>query len=146
MSCQRLSTVAVHAGREDLTRLKVHAPPIDLSTTYPLVDLETVDDELDAWARGEVRGSEPIYSRLHNPTVARFEQAVATLEHTESAVAFASGMAALSACLLAPAGSTSTGRLHCSPTEQRLRRNDDSHRCLAARYLSALGESGGCNP
>ena len=42
-----------------------------------------------------------MYGRLGNPTVARFETALARLEGTESAVAFASGMAALSAVLLA---------------------------------------------
>ncbi len=43
----------------------------------------------------------PIYSRLHNPTVARWEQAVADLEHAEAGIAFASGMAAITATLLA---------------------------------------------
>ncbi len=44
-----------------------------------------------------------VYSRLWNPTVARFEQAFAALEATKEAVAFASGMAALTACILAAA-------------------------------------------
>jgi cystathionine beta-lyase/cystathionine gamma-synthase len=43
----------------------------------------------------------PVYARLWNPTVARFESALAGLEGTDEAVAFASGMAALSATLLA---------------------------------------------
>jgi methionine-gamma-lyase len=43
----------------------------------------------------------PVYARLHNPTVARFEAAFARLEGAEAAVAFGSGMAALTACLLA---------------------------------------------
>ncbi len=94
-------TRAVHAGRDDLARLGVHAPPIDLSSTYPIRDLASAEQAFDAFARGEVDASEPIYSRLHNPTTARFEQALAELEETESAVAFPSGMAALSACLLA---------------------------------------------
>ena len=34
---------------------------------------------------------EPIYARLHNPTVARFETALARLEEAEEAVAFSSG-------------------------------------------------------
>jgi cystathionine beta-lyase/cystathionine gamma-synthase len=94
-------TRAVHAGRHDLTRLGVHAPPLDLSSTYPIRDLDVAEAAFDAFARGEVDEREPIYSRLHNPTVARFENALAELEETESAVAFSSGMAALSACLLA---------------------------------------------
>ena len=32
----RFQTTAVHAGREDFGDLCVHAPPLDLSTTYPI--------------------------------------------------------------------------------------------------------------
>ncbi|MGZ4332725.1 MAG: trans-sulfuration enzyme family protein [Gaiellaceae bacterium] len=96
-----LRTRAVHAGRDDLAALGVHAPPIDLSSTYPIHDLARAEDAFGAFARGDVDEREPIYARLHNPTVARFEHALAELEETESAVAFASGMAALTACLLA---------------------------------------------
>ena len=95
------TTRAVHAGRHDLTRLGVHAPPIDLSSTYPLHDVAAAEEAFAAFGRGEVCEDEPIYARLHNPTVARFEHALAELEGTEAAVAFASGMAALTACLLA---------------------------------------------
>lgn len=42
----------------------------------------------------------PVYSRLHNPTVARAEQAIAQLEGAADTVAFASGMAAVTAALL----------------------------------------------
>ena len=51
--------------------------------------------------------STPIYSRLHQPTVARWEEAVAALEGSAAAVAFASGMAAITAVLLA---ATARGR------------------------------------
>ena len=77
-----LDTLAVHAGREDLRTLGVHVPPIDLSTTY---------------------------QRLWNPGVGRFERAVAQLEGADEAVAFATGMAALSAALLA---TVAAGRRH----------------------------------
>ena len=94
-------TVCCHAGREDLTRLGVHAPPLDLSSTYPLHDLDAAEAAFEAFERGELAEAEPIYARLHNPTVGRFERALAQLEGTEAAVAFASGMAAITACLLA---------------------------------------------
>jgi len=97
----KLDTVLVHAGREDLDTLGVHALPIDLSTTYPVTDLSTGTASFDALVGGAATAANPIYARLHNPTVARFEQAMARLEHTEAAVGFASGMAAVSACLLA---------------------------------------------
>ncbi|HSL64338.1 MAG TPA: PLP-dependent transferase [Gaiellaceae bacterium] len=97
----RVDTVAVHAGREDFAALGVHAPPLDLSSTYPLGDLREAGETFDALAAGDAPGAAPIYCRLGNPTVARLEQAVAELEGTECAVAFASGMAALTAVLLA---------------------------------------------
>ena len=39
-------TQAVHAGRADLAKLGIHAPPIDLSSTYPLDDLDSATREL----------------------------------------------------------------------------------------------------
>ncbi|MFF4339007.1 trans-sulfuration enzyme family protein [Kitasatospora sp. NPDC001540] len=107
----RLDTRAVHAGRDDLARLGTHVPPLDLSTTYPVPDLPTGGDAYQALATGERPPAEGglVYQRLWNPTVARFEQALAELEGCAEAVAFSSGMAALSACLLAAAAE---GRRH----------------------------------
>ena len=96
----RIETLAVHAGREDFARLGVHAPPIDLSTTYPVCDLEQGTASFDALVGGEASAANPIYARLHNPTVDRVERAVAQLEGTEACVAYASGMAALTAVLM----------------------------------------------
>lgn len=94
-------TRAVHAGRDDFSELGVHAPPIDLSTTYPVRDLDEGTASFDALVGGDAEASNPIYARLFNPTVARFEKALAEMEGTTDAVAFASGMAAASAVLLA---------------------------------------------
>lgn len=106
-----LDTVAVHAGREDLTALGVHALPIDLSTTNPLPSIDRGGDSYEAMASGgtPLTDGSAVYARLWNPTVARFESGLARLEHAEAAVAFASGMAAFSAALLA----------FCSATGQR---------------------------
>ncbi|GGW38126.1 trans-sulfuration enzyme family protein [Streptomyces xantholiticus] len=96
-----LATDAVHAGREDLVELGVHAPPLDLSTTYPSHDAAGEAARIDAFATTGARPEgPPVYARLDNPTTARFETALAKLEGTQSAVAFASGMAALTAVLL----------------------------------------------
>jgi methionine-gamma-lyase len=97
----RFQTTAVHAGREDFNHLCVHAPPIDLSTTYPILDLDTGSASFDALVAGEPSAANPIYARLHNPTVARAENAIAALEGTAACVAYASGMAALTAVLMA---------------------------------------------
>jgi len=98
---QRFETLAVHAGRDDLNALGVHAPPIDLSTTYPLPSLAEGTASFDALVAGDASAPNPIYARLHNPTVARVEHAIARLEGAEAAVAYGSGMAALTALLLA---------------------------------------------
>ena len=98
-----LATTAVHAGREDLTALGLHVPTIDLSTTSPLPSVEAGGAAYDTLASGERPdpGSSHVYQRLWNPGTDRFERGVAALEGTQSAVAFASGMAALTAVLLA---------------------------------------------
>ena len=94
-------TLAVHAGREEFGEIGVHAPPIDLSTTYPTGDLESATASIDSLGKGGLPTGSSIYARFHNPTVARYEAGLAKLEGAEAAVAFASGMAALTAVLLA---------------------------------------------
>lgn len=99
-------TIAVHSGRADLTGLGVHALPIDLSTTNPLPDIERGGDSYETMAMGgrPREGGSLVYARLWNPTVARFEDALAEMEHAEASVAFASGMAAMTAVILAHTG------------------------------------------
>lgn len=105
-------SLAVHAGREDLAALGVHAPPLDLSSTNPLPDIELGGLSYEVLATGghPIDGGSHVYARLWNPTVARFEQALARLEHAEEAVAFSSGMAAVTAVILALAHES--GRRH----------------------------------
>jgi methionine-gamma-lyase len=97
------ATTAVHAGREDLTALGLHVPTIDLATTYPMPTIEAGGSAYDALAGGERPDAQAtlVYQRLWNPGVDRFERAVAALEGADASVAFASGMAALTATLLA---------------------------------------------
>jgi methionine-gamma-lyase len=104
-----MRTRAVHAGRDDLADLGVHAVPLDLSTTYPSRDSRDEARRIDAFATGALEPGTPIYGRISNPTVERFEEALAELEGFDQAVAFASGMAAVSACLLA---SVAKGKRH----------------------------------
>lgn len=105
-------SLAVHAGREDLASLGVHALPLDLSSTNPLPDLELGGMSYEVLATGghPFEGGSNVYARLWNPTVARFEEALARLEHAEEAVAFSSGMAAIAAVLLGVAHES--GRRH----------------------------------
>ena len=97
-----LDSLAVHAGRADLDALGVHALPLDLSTTNPLPNVDSGGASYEAMATGGHPGAGgAVYQRLWNPTVARFEQALAALEHTTEAVAFSTGMAAVTAAVLA---------------------------------------------
>jgi methionine-gamma-lyase len=107
MSDLHFATAAVHAGRADLGELGVHALPIDLSTTYPLPDVEAGGAAYDQFAGGGTprTGDSFVYGRLWNPTVARFEDALAHLEGGSDAVAFATGMAAVTAVLMATVAS-----------------------------------------
>ncbi|WP_427171884.1 trans-sulfuration enzyme family protein [Arthrobacter sp. 92] len=106
-----LDSLAVHAGRDGLTGQGVHALPIDLSTTAPLPSVHDGGQAYEQMATGgrHLDGQSTVYQRLWNPTVARFEEGVAALEGAPEAVAFATGMAALSAALLA---TVATGKNH----------------------------------
>ena len=99
---KRFETRAVHAGEQrpgsngrTSEGLCSISTPIYLSTTFPHENVEQTDRVLG--------GEEPGYSygRYGNPTVAAFEGAVADLEGQGQAFAFASGMAATHAALLA---------------------------------------------
>jgi methionine-gamma-lyase len=96
-------TRMVHGGMDGLTEAGVHVPAIDLSTTNPVNDVRTGGDSYERLASGHSPddGDSAVYQRLWQPGVARFESALAELEHADAAVAFATGMAALTAALLA---------------------------------------------
>ena len=89
-------TRAVHAGEH--VPLGKHTPvatPIHPTVGYFYDSM----DDLDAVFDGRQEGY--VYLRYDSPTVAAFEAAVAELEEGEAAQAFASGMGALHAALLA---------------------------------------------
>ncbi|MDJ0377722.1 PLP-dependent aspartate aminotransferase family protein [Cryobacterium sp. PH31-L1] len=98
-----IETRAVHAGMDGLTEAGVHVPGIDLSTTNPLRGVESGGESYENLATGGTpeRGDSAVYQRLWQPGVARFEIALAALEQAEGTVAFATGMAALTATLIA---------------------------------------------
>ncbi|TFD15103.1 PLP-dependent transferase [Cryobacterium sp. TMT1-2-2] len=98
-----IETLAVHAGMDGLTEAGVHVPGIDLSTTNPLRGVESGGESYENLATGGTPepGDSAVYQRLWQPGVARFESALAALERAEGTVAFATGMAALTATLIA---------------------------------------------
>lgn len=88
------STTAIHAGTQ--------IDPTTGSLTTPIYQTSTfVFSSVEEGARrfaGEEAGY--VYSRLGNPTVHVLEEKVAALEKAEAGLAFASGMAAVSAVLM----------------------------------------------
>jgi cystathionine gamma-synthase len=89
------ATLAVHGG-EDRSRAQ-HAltEPIVQTATYSFPDTRALTDYME----GKVSREE--YGRYGNPTVRVAELKLAALEGTEDAVAFGSGMAAMTTALLA---------------------------------------------
>ena len=87
-------TLAVHAGQSPDTSTGAIAPPIVATSAFAYDDFEAGERRFNGEAPGYV------YSRFANPTVAAFERKMAALEGGETAVGFASGMAAISASLL----------------------------------------------
>ena len=77
-------------------------PPITASTTFRLDSTNRGADGFKSFGSLPERGEKPIYiyDRLAEPTVALLENAFREVEQGESATAFASGMAAISAALM----------------------------------------------
>jgi methionine-gamma-lyase len=77
-----------------------HITPLDLSTTYRTPDPEIGGQSLGELAEGRAGAPNPVYARLFNPNVREFEIRMTALERGADSVAFATGMAAITAVLL----------------------------------------------
>lgn len=86
-------TRQVHAGQRPDPNTGARAAPIYQTTSYVFEDPESAAAYFNLQEYGN------IYSRIMNPTVAMFEERVASLEGGCGAVAFASGLAAQAAAL-----------------------------------------------
>jgi cystathionine beta-lyase/cystathionine gamma-synthase len=89
------STRAIHPPDTPLQDGVPVAPALDLSSTYSFSDTGDF-----ARATHDKTGSGYVYTRWANPTIDAFEGAIADLEGTESAEAFASGMAGITGIFL----------------------------------------------
>jgi methionine-gamma-lyase len=87
-------TLAVHAGEDRAENFGAMSVPIYTASIFAFSDAETGA----AIHNHEKEGY--FYGRLGNPTQSALEKAIAELENGEGALAFASGMAAISASLL----------------------------------------------
>lgn len=90
---KRFETQAIHSGYDSLKHYGSLVPPLFQTSTFTF---PTAEEGARRFA-GESEGY--IYSRLGNPTVKVLEEKIAILEKGEAALAFGSGMAAVSATL-----------------------------------------------
>jgi methionine-gamma-lyase len=88
----KLQTKAVHAGTA-LSPQDV-SPPLRMANTF-------IFESAEQAAHAFEHEDQPIYTRWGNPTTEVMEQKVAALEGAEAAIATASGMAAVTAALMA---------------------------------------------
>ncbi|MFJ8455016.1 methionine gamma-lyase [Bacillus paramycoides] len=94
MKKKHMETALIHHGYESNEHKGSLTPPLFQTSTFTF---ETAQQGEASFA-----GEDPsyIYSRLGNPTVNLFEERMAVLEGGEEALAFGSGMAAISATLI----------------------------------------------
>ncbi|MEG6574823.1 methionine gamma-lyase [Caldibacillus debilis] len=90
----RMETMLIHSGYDARDYKDSLSPPLYLSSTFVFPTAEQGEQRFSGKDDGF------IYSRLANPTVRILEERMAALEKGEDAIAFASGMAAVSAVLL----------------------------------------------
>ncbi|MDP4240340.1 MAG: PLP-dependent aspartate aminotransferase family protein [Bacteroidota bacterium] len=86
-------TKAIHAGEMPDPVTKASAPNLVMSTTF------VVDAGTGFSVEGFEEGDTWIYTRWGNPTINQLELKLAALEQAETAIAFASGMGAITALL-----------------------------------------------
>src|ERR687885_2087714 len=86
-------TRAIHAGQRPDPTTGARAVPIFQTTSYVFEDVDAAAAYFNLQEYGNT------YTRIMNPTVAAFEERVASLEGGAGAVAFASGLAAQAAAL-----------------------------------------------
>ena len=90
------STRSVHGGRKEGEGPL--SPPILQTSTFEFADHEAMLEAFEARERGAV------YTRYTNPTLEECERRLATLEGTEDAWVFGSGMAAITSGVLSQVG------------------------------------------
>jgi cystathionine gamma-synthase len=91
----KTATTAVHGGEARDRPFDALAEPIVQTATYTFPSTQALVDYMEG------RTVREEYGRYGNPTVRTAEQKMAALEGTEDALAFASGMAAVTTALLA---------------------------------------------
>lgn len=86
-------TLAIHGKEHFRNAENALNPPIYQTSTFVFNDIEHVEAVMS------FKSDDYVYTRGNNPTLRLFENRMAALEKGEGAVAFASGMAAISSVL-----------------------------------------------
>lgn len=94
MTKKGFSTRAVHSGQKPEKTTGAHATPIFQTSSFAYGDYERGNRIFSGQESGFV------YSRMANPTTLSLEAKMADLENAEAAIAFSSGMAAISTTCL----------------------------------------------
>ena len=89
-----IDTKAVHGIKASYIKSNDLVPPIHMTSTFKFNNAA----QGDKLFRGEEDGF--IYTRISNPTITLLEEKIACLENGESAIATASGMAAISSVIM----------------------------------------------
>ncbi len=90
-----VQTLSIHAGEKPDPATGASAPSLVMSSTF------VVDEEISFSANNLTTETPFVYTRWDNPTSQQLEQKIAVLEQAEACLAFASGMAASAAVMLA---------------------------------------------
>lgn len=93
MNKKHFDTLAIHAAEEEDQNQSLNYP-LYLTSTFTFTDIQQADDTFSFKRKAFV------YTRGGNPTINLLEKRIAALENGKNAVAFASGMAAISSVLL----------------------------------------------
>ena len=90
-----VQTLAIHGGENTDPATGASTPSLVMSSTF------VVDEEISFSANNLTAETPFVYTRWDNPTTQQLEQKLAILEQAEACIAFASGMAASAAVMLA---------------------------------------------
>lgn len=89
----KFDTQAIHAGGKHVNPEHALNPPIFMTSTFTFDNTDKVDAVMN------FESDDYVYTRGNNPTLRLFEERMTALESGKGAVAFASGMAAISSVL-----------------------------------------------
>jgi len=90
-----IQTLSIHAGEDPDPTTGASTPSLVMSSTF------VVDEEISFSANNLDAATPFVYTRWDNPTTRQLEHKLAILEQAEACIAFASGMAASAAVMLA---------------------------------------------